>query len=135
MVRYTAVLLLLLAAGCADVAPDSRASSPVTVATPATTAPLDLNALKARIRATQAIGILTKIALQNQVDDLMAQFRKHYEGKTTHSMSDLRQSYTLLLMKVLSLLQDTDQMLASAILSSREAIWALLSDQNKFANL
>jgi hypothetical protein len=50
-------------------------------------------------------------------------------------MSDLRQSYTLLLMKVLSLLQDSDQMLASAIVSSREAIWGLLSDQNKFANL
>jgi len=41
----------------------------------------------------------------------------------------------LLIMKVLSLLQDTDQMLASAIVSSREAIWVLLSDQNTFANL
>lgn len=134
MVRYTALLLVLLTAGCVDVAPDSRVSPPVTVATPAA-APLDVSALKARIRATKAIGTLTKISLENQVDDLMKQFREHYGGKTTRTMSDLRQSYTLLLMKVLSLLQDSDQMLASAIVSSREAIWGLLSDQNKFTNL
>jgi hypothetical protein len=131
--RYTAVLLLLLVAGCADVAPDSRVSPP-TVATPAAV-PLDVNTLKTRITATKAIGTLTKISLQNQVDDLMQQFREHYGGKATRPMSDLRQSYTLLLMKVLSLLQDTDQKLASDILSSREAIWGLLSDQTKFANL
>jgi hypothetical protein len=126
--------LVLLTAGCADVAPDSRVSPPVTGGTPAA-APLDVSALKARIRATKAIGTLTKISLENQVDDLMKQFREHYGGKTTRTMSDLRQSYTLLLMKVLSLLQDSDQMLASAIVSSREAIWGLLSDQNKFTNL
>jgi len=42
---------------------------------------------------------------------------------------------TLLLMKVLSLLQDKDDKLASAMASSREAIWGLLSDPKKFANL
>jgi len=41
----------------------------------------------------------------------------------------------MLMMKVLSLLQDADQMLASAIVSSREAIWALLADPKKFAVL
>jgi hypothetical protein len=130
-----AVLLLLLAAGCGDVAPDSRVSPPGTAATPAVASPLDVDGLEARIRATKGIGVLTKISLENQVDDLMKQFREHYGGKTTRTMSDLRQSYILLLMKVLSLVQDTDQMLASAIVSSREAIWGLLSDQNKFANL
>ena len=94
-----------------------------------------MNALEAQLKATKAIGIFTKISLKNQVDDLMEQFREHYEGKTTRTMTDLRRSYDLLIMKVLSLLQDTDQMLASAIVSSREAIWGLLSDQNKFANL
>jgi hypothetical protein len=50
-------------------------------------------------------------------------------------MTELRRSYNLLLMKVLSLLQNKDQKLASAIVSSREAIWGLLSDPKKFANL
>jgi len=96
---------------------------------------LDLNALEAQLRATMAIGLFTKISLENQIDELMKQFRDHYEGKTTGTMTELRWSYDLLIMKVLSLLQDTDQMLASAIVSSRETIWLLLSDQNKFANL
>ena len=39
------------------------------------------------------------------------------------------------MMKVLSLLQDGDQKLASAVVSSREAIWALLADEKKFAAL
>jgi len=36
---------------------------------------------------------------------------------------------------VLSLLQDEDQELASAIVASREAIWALLADPKAFATL
>ncbi len=48
-------------------------------------------------------------------------------------MTDLRRAYDLLMMKVLSLLQDGDRKLASAIVSSREAIWGLLADRNKFA--
>jgi hypothetical protein len=39
------------------------------------------------------------------------------------------------MMKVLSLLQDEHQKLASAIVSSREAIWDLLADPKKFATL
>jgi hypothetical protein len=50
-------------------------------------------------------------------------------------MSDLRRSYDLLMMKVLSLLQDRDQMLASDILASRERIWGLLADPKTFAAL
>jgi hypothetical protein len=124
--------------------PAPRVAAPRAPATPppfaAPTAPpapltLDLDALEAQLRATKAIGFFTKISLKNQVDDLMKQFREHYQGKSGRTMTDLRRSYDLLIMKVLSLLQDTDQKLASAIVSSREAIWALLSDQNKFANL
>ena len=65
----------------------------------------------------------------------MAQFRVHYKGKTPPTMADLRQSYDLLMMKVLSLLQDTDKPLASKVVSSREAIWRLLADPQKFAAL
>ena len=104
-------------------------------AAPAATPTLDLKALEAQLRATKAIGVFTKISLKNQVDDLMKKFRDHYGGKAGRTMSDLRRSYDLLIMKVLSLLQDDDQLLASAIVSSREAIWGLLSDEIKFANL
>jgi hypothetical protein len=135
LIGCTAVLLLALIAGC-GVAPGPEGAQPPGGATPAA-APLtlDLNTLDAQLKATDAIGALTKIALKNQVDDLKQKFREHHEGKTTRTMTDLRRSYNLLLMKVLSLLQDTDKMLASKIVSSREAIWGLLSDKNTFANL
>jgi hypothetical protein len=96
---------------------------------------LDLSALEEQLKETKTIGFFTKIALKNQVDDLLDQFREYYEGKAKLTMKDLRRSYDLLMMKVLSLLQDEDQRLASAIVSSREAIWGLLADPKTFATL
>jgi hypothetical protein len=95
---------------------------------------LDLDALKARLRQTKAIGLLTKLSIKNQVNDLLNEFRKHYAGRST-TMVQLRRSYDLLVTKVLLLLHERDQQLASDILSSRERIWALLADRKTFATL
>ena len=95
---------------------------------------LDLDALTARLKATKAIGVFTKLSLKNKVDDLMKQFTEHYRGKKP-PLAELRLSYDLLMMKVLSLLQDGDQTLALEVVSSREAIWALLADETHFAAL
>jgi hypothetical protein len=156
------VVLLLLTAGCANVKPDTTvreppnaatqprkpqpAAKPAATSTPrpapaaapaasARTPVLDLNTLEAQLKETNAIGFFTKIALKNQVDDLLDQFREYYRGKAKFTMTDLRRSFDLLMMKVLSLLQDEDQKLASSILSSREAIWGLLADPKKFATI
>lgn len=109
--------------------------STAVVAAPAAPPSMDLNALKEQLKDTKAIGVFTKLSLKNQVDDLLQQFRDYYQGKATITMAQLRRSYDLLLMKVLSLIQDTDQKLASAIVASRESIWGLLSDQKKFSTL
>ena len=79
--------------------------------------------------------MLTKITLKNQVDDLLNQFRAFYQGKLHIAVADLRRSYDLLVLKVLSLLQNGDQALATAIAASREAIWGILSDPAKFATI
>lgn len=97
--------------------------------------PLDLTSLEKRLRETDAIGVFTKLTLKNQVDDLLDRFRAHYEGKTRTSLPELRQPFDLLILKVLSLLQDRDSSLASAILASREAMWSILADPAKFQNL
>jgi len=78
---------------------------------------------------------MTKLSLRNKVDDLLAQFRQHHAGKPMPTVAELRRSYDLLMMKVLSLLQDHDQQLASDILSSRERIWGMLADPKSFAAL
>jgi hypothetical protein len=87
------------------------------------------------LRDTKAIGVFTKLSLKNQVDDLLAQFKAFHNKQAKLTPSELRQRYDLLLLKVLSLLQDNDPSLASAISASREALWGILIDPAKFAKL
>ncbi len=96
---------------------------------------LDLNSLEQRLRDTHAIGVFTKLSLKNQVDDLLAAFRAFHNKQPGKSLMQLRQQYDVLLLKVLSLLQDGDPSLAAAISSSREAIWGILTDPQKFSKI
>ena len=149
----SAVVLLLLTAGIARVQPDTASQNvspeaplvappqnatpgaPLVAETPAAAPAMDLKTLEEQLKDTKAIGFFTKLTLKGQIDDLLDDFRDHYQGKGKRTMTDLRRSYELLLMKVLSLLQDEDPALASAIVSSREAIWGLLADPKTFATI
>jgi hypothetical protein len=73
--------------------------------------------------------------LKNQVDDLLAAFRAFHNQQAGKTLAQLRQQYDGLLLKVLSLLQDGDPPLAAAISSSREAIWGILTDPQKFSKI
>lgn len=97
--------------------------------------PLDVAALKTRLRDTSAIGVFTKLALNNQMDDLVQQFRLHHLGGHQTSVVKLRQLYDQLVLKVLALLQDGDPPLARTIARSREAIWTLLADPEQFKSV
>ena len=114
----------------------AKPQAPPPVAPKADAAPaLDIKSLEEQLKETKAIGVMTKLALKNQVDDLLQKFRDFYEGRLKTTLAELRQPYELLLMKVITLLQDADAALASAIHRSREAIWAVLSDRDKFSKL
>jgi hypothetical protein len=132
--------------GNAPAAPVGAAEpSKPTAATAATTTParqspppaptLDLGSLEQRLKETRAIGVFSKLSLKNQVDDLLNQFRAFHQRQAKLSLAELRQRYDLLLLKVLSLLQDGDPPLAAAISTSREAIWGILTDPDKFAKI
>ena len=112
-------------------APASKAPPPVAVRPPAPT--LDLKSLEQRLKETSAIGVLTKLSLKNQVDDLVAKFRAFHGGQRPPTLVELRPSFDLLLMKVLSLLQDKDVALAKDIDASRNTIWNVLTDREKLA--
>jgi hypothetical protein len=128
---------MVLLAACGAVKQASAAEPPngTTVAQAAVpaAAPLDLASLETRLRDTSAVGFMTKLTLRNQVDDLLDEFRAFYAGRLETTMAELRRGYDLLMLKVLSLLQDKDPALAAALAASREAIWAILSDRAKFA--
>lgn len=131
----------------APVAKKAPPAAPVKVGTPAEPAPakeakpaparppqpqLDLVALEQRLKDTDAIGFMTKLTLKNQVDELLGRFEAHHDGTDKASLSELRPPFDLLILKVLSLLQDRDAPLASAISTSREAMWSILADPAKF---
>lgn len=104
-------------------------------AKPPAAAPLDLDTLERRLKDTEAIGVFTKLTLKNQVDDLLGRFEAHHGGTNPISLAALRQPYDLLIIKVLTLLQDRDTSLANDVLQSREAIWNLLTDPARFQKL
>ena len=65
----------------------------------------------------------------------LAQFRAFHAGRPSPTLAQLRERFELLVLKVVTLLQDDDPALAAAVTASREAIWAVLSDPKKFANV
>ena len=113
---------------CPAIAATARQTIPVAPA-------LDLTSLEQRLRDTRAIGLFTKLSLKNQVDDLLQQFRAFHTGQSKVMLTELRQRYELLVLKVVSLLQDGDPPLAAAVSSSREAIWGILADPEKFSKI
>lgn len=116
-------------------APRKRADAPTLSARPAAAPALDLKSLEQQLKDTQAIGLLTKLSLKNQVDDLLAQFRSVYDGPRSVGVAQLRTPFDMLLMKVLALVQDKDPALARSIHASREALWDVLADREKFRKL
>lgn len=143
--RAIQTLIFVLAAGCIGTSGAQGvrgARAPLTVA-PELLAPaaverrtgdaaLDIDSLKERLRNTTAIGLFTKLALSNQMDDLLDLFRAHYAGGRATDISLLREPYNMLVLKVLSLVQDSDPPLAHTIAGSCEAIWTILADPIKF---
>ena len=143
--RNFAFLFLALTAGCASMrkppagAPPAAAAAPPAASAPAPAAAradaaphLDLKGLEQRLRDTSAIGFFTKLSLKNQVDDLLGKFRAYHDGRQPPTLTDLRPNYELLMMKVLSLLQEDDPALADDVARSREGIWSVLADKKKF---
>jgi hypothetical protein len=121
-------------AGSVGPAPPATKATPLTQTAQAAAA-LDLGSLEQRLRDTHAIGVFTKLSLKNQVDDLLAQFKSFHHGQTPPTLTQLRQKFELLLIEVVTVLQNGDAALASEVSSSREAIWNVLSDPKKFAQI
>src|SRR3982750_4537489 len=62
-------------------------------ATPPAAPPLDLTSLEQRLKSTDAIGVMTKLSLKNQVDDLVARFRTYHAGTRPPTLAELRPAF------------------------------------------
>ena len=97
-------------------------------------AAISLEELGARIKATPAIGTFSKLALKNDIDDLVDDLRGYHE-KRRGDLDDLHQRYETLVLKLLALLEDDEPELALALARSRDDIWSRLVNPVEFAKL
>lgn len=96
----------------------------------------DIAVLKARLQsAAKAMSFFRKLALKNQLDDLMDRFRRFHEEKGNASLEDMRERFDLLFMKVITLLQNCDPKLFRDVDRVREILWNKLADPRSFAQL
>ena len=109
--------------------PAKAAPAPVAKAAPP---PLDLKALETELKETKAIGVMTKLSIKNQVDDSAEPVpRAFYQGKLKTTLAELRRPFDLLVLKLLSLLQDSDPTLAAAIVRVTRGDLGHSSDRTK----
>jgi hypothetical protein len=116
---------------------EDTGKKPAETAAPADTVAkqYDINALVARLRDTNAIGFFTKLALKNQIDDLIDRFRRFHAREGETPLERLRDQFNLLFMKVITLCQDGDPALGQEIAKGREILWGKLADPGEFARL
>ena len=99
---------------------------------------LDLAALEDRLVETDAIGFFTKLELKSQIDELTEKFREFHAANAeseNDKLNGLREEFDLLLLKVLTLLQDDDPTLHRDVAKARPQIWETFSDPELFAKL
>ncbi len=99
---------------------------------------MDLKALESRLVDTDAIGFFTKLGLKSQIDELTEKFRDFHASNNssdTARLAGLREQFDLLLMKVLTLLQNDDPGLHRDVAQARPQIWRTFSDPVLFAKL
>lgn len=99
---------------------------------PPTATAVDLDQLQERLRDTDAIGFFTKLKLKNELDDLVDAMRAHFAGADNPSLEQLRERYDLLLMKVLAVLDEGDPALSRDLSASRDRLWDLLADPQRY---
>ena len=95
----------------------------------------DLDALVDRVSHSKALGFFTKLSLKQDVDQLLSSFRAHHDGSENDSIEQLRERYDVMVQKLVILLQEKDQELVQTIHDGRENLWAMLSDEEKFAGM
>ena len=95
----------------------------------------DLDTLIDRVSHSKSLGIFTKLSLKKDIDQLLKNIRDHHGGTGDSSLEQLRERYDVMVHKLVVLLQEKDKELVKSIDDGRDKIWAILSDEKKFANL
>jgi len=87
---------------------------------------VDIEALKTRLKETDAIGLFTKLAIRSDILDLVDEINSYRkQAKLESKINELRASFDGLLLKMVALLEG-DPILSRDLYVSRESIWKSL---------
>jgi len=87
---------------------------------------VDFKVLKERLKDTDAIGFFTKLAIRNNIVDLMDKIKRYRKKSLLKvKIKEIRSSFDGLLLKIIALL-DEDPKLSRDLYVGRESIWESL---------
>ncbi|WP_157819227.1 hypothetical protein [Mariprofundus aestuarium] len=87
---------------------------------------VDIEALKTRLKETDAIGVFTKLAIRSDILDLVDEINRYRkQAKLESKIAEVRASFDGLLLKMVALLEG-DPTLSRDLYVSRESIWKSL---------
>ena len=96
---------------------------------------LDVATLRVRLKGTPAIGLVAKLRLKSEIEDLVSDLAAYHAGHPTKSLEDLHARYRNLVVRVVGQLEHGDGALAHDLTESTDHLWATLADPGQFASL
>lgn len=96
---------------------------------------IDLEMLSTALRETKAIGSITKLRLNSDVNKVLRRIDAWHGGNRKYSLDQLQEQYDLLLMKIAAFLQDRDLNLHQKLCNAWAVIWADLQDPQRVKDM
>ncbi|MCI0347178.1 MAG: hypothetical protein L0221_17340 [Chloroflexi bacterium] len=96
---------------------------------------LDVATLRVRLKDTPAIGLVAKLRLKSEIEDLIDDLAAFHAGRADQALATLQSRYRGLVVRVVGLLERDDAPLAHDLSASTDHLWATLADPGQFASL
>lgn len=93
---------------------------------------VDLHLLAEMLADTAAVGLITKIKLKRDIDQMISRLENYHKGKRRFTLNQLEEQYNMLLMKIAAYLQDKDLLLHRHLCNAWTDIWEDLRDYDRF---
>jgi len=98
-------------------------------------ATLDVATLRVRLKETPAIGLIGKLRLKSEIEDLVSDLGAYHAGHPTKTLEELHTRYRNLVVRVVGQLEQGDGALAHDLSESTDHLWEALADPGQFASL
>ncbi len=96
---------------------------------------VDLTMLASSLRATKAVGPLTKLRLRGDIRNVLSRMEQWHDGKSQYSIAELQEQYDLLLMKIAVLVRDSDIALHRQLCNAWDRLWMDLENADRFNDI